>query len=97
MGSSSRNGAHIPPAMYEVRLQFLDRAGTAQDQHAGRKRKGLSLPRKRMRRDRAMENGGIRITVVGVVAILSVVLFVILFIRFLHGQTAQGRWQPQDT
>jgi hypothetical protein len=78
--------------MPEVWLALLDRTGANQDQHARRKLKRISLPRKELRRNRAL-GGGMKITVLGIVLIVVVVIVAILLIRHFDARQNQSN-QP---
>jgi hypothetical protein len=79
-----------------VRVPILDRTRTSQNQHIRWQPSGISLPLKGLPGGRAVENEGMRITVVGALAIAGVVLLVVLLVRFLRGKPPQNVKNPSE-
>jgi hypothetical protein len=66
-----------------MRVPILDRTRISQNQRIRRQPSGISLPLKGLPGGRAVENEGMKITVVGVLAIAGIVLLLGLLIRVL--------------
>jgi len=76
-------------------MPLLDRAAPSQNQRIRRQSPGIPLPRQRLPGDRALENEGIKITVVGALAIAVVIVLLVLLTRFLGDQLAEHGTNPQ--
>ncbi len=70
-------------------MSLLDRTGTSQNQHIRRQPSRIPLPREGLSGGRAMENKGMKITVVGLLVIAGVVLLLALLVHFLRNQSPE--------
>lgn len=75
-------------------MPILDRARTSQDQHIRWDPTRVPLPCQELPGGRAVENEGIKITVVGALAIAGVVLLLVLLVRFLREKQQQNGSNP---
>jgi hypothetical protein len=72
--------------MSRVRMSVLDRTESSQDQPIRWQPSRIPLPRKGVPGGCAVENEGLKITVVGALAIAGVIVLLILLVRFLRDQ-----------
>jgi hypothetical protein len=70
-------------------VPILDRTRISQDQLIRWRSSGFPLPSEGLPGGRAVENEGMKITVVGALAIAGVVLLLLLLVRFLREKQQQ--------
>jgi len=90
LDKTQADGTTIPAEMPGVWLALLDRTRANQDKHARRKPKGISLPRKELRRNRRVGGRRMKITLLVAALIVAVVIVALLLVYHLAATPNQA-------
>jgi hypothetical protein len=86
LGQAEEDGTTLQAEMFWMRVALLDRTRASQDKHAWWKLEGISLPQKRLRRNRRMGGSGMKITALGVVFVIVAAITVILLLCYFASE-----------
>ena len=91
MDKTARNGEAVPAQMPQVWLPILDRARIGEDKPVRRKPSRIPVPGKEVWSDRTVGGEMTRVTVVGAVFIVALVLITLIIIKALTERNNGGQ------